>query len=60
MINHFANQSQTCQLLRILKSFFHIEEKLWKVVKSRVELKLINYKFQARIVHVQIVTYIIY
>ena len=37
MIIHFANQSQTCQLLKILKNnfieTFH-EKKLWKVVQS--------------------------
>ena len=37
MIIHFANQSQTCQLLKILKkNFFQTfhEKKLWKVVQS--------------------------
>ena len=37
MIIHFANQSQTCQLLKILKTIFvqtFHEKKLWKVVQS--------------------------
>ena len=37
MIIHFANQSQTCQLLKILKNIFFLtfhEKKLWKVVQS--------------------------
>ena len=37
MIIHFANQSQTCQLLKILKNIFFQsfhEKKLWKVVQS--------------------------
>ena len=36
MIIHFANQSQTCQLLKILKNYFQTfhEKKLWKVVQS--------------------------
>ena len=37
MIIHFANQSQTCQLLKIIKNFFFQtfhEKKLWKVVQS--------------------------
>ena len=39
MINYFANQSQTCQLLEILKHLFsNIEKKLWNVVQSQVEL----------------------
>ena len=45
MINHLANQSQTCQLSKIF--FFNIEKKLWRVVQSRVELKRINFKHDA-------------
>ena len=37
MVIHFANQSQTCQLLKILKNLFFQtfhEKKLWKMVQS--------------------------
>ena len=64
MINHFANQSQTFEILKILffffPFFFYIESKLWEVVKSQVELMRINFKFDAPILHVPIITYIIY
>ena len=56
MINHFANQPQTCQHLKILKTFLNIETKLWKVVQLQVELIRINFKFEAPIlIQVQIV-----
>ena len=34
MINHYANQSQTCQLLKILKTFFFQTKKMSRVVQS--------------------------
>ena len=34
MINHYASQSQTCQLLKILKKIFFQTKKRWKVVQS--------------------------
>ena len=34
MINHYASQSQTCQLLKILKNIFFQTKKMWKVVQS--------------------------
>ena len=34
MINHYANQSQTCQLLKIAKNIFFSKQKIWKVVQS--------------------------
>ena len=35
MINHYASQSQTCQLLKILKNIFFFQiKKMWKVVQS--------------------------
>ena len=48
-INHFASQSQTCQLFEI--SFL-----------SQVELMRINFQFEAHIiqVHLQLITFIIY
>ena len=49
MINHFANQSKSCQLL----NSFNIEKKLWNMVQSRVELIWINFKFEAQILQVQ-------
>ena len=58
MINHFTNQSQTYQLWKII--FFNIQTKLWKVVQSQVELIRINFKIEAPILQVQIITYIIY
>ena len=33
MINHYASQSQTCQLLKILKNIFFQTKKMWKVVQ---------------------------
>ena len=48
MINHFASQSQTCKLLKIISFLFNIERKLWRVVQFQVELMRINFK-QARI-----------
>ena len=59
MINHFASQSQTCQLLIF---FLNIEMKLWKVVQPQVELS-INIRFEVPILwlfQVQIITNIIY
>ena len=40
--------------------FFYIERKLWKVVQSQVGLMRINFKFEAPILQVQIIIYIIY
>ena len=40
--------------------FFNIEKKLWKVVQSQVKLMRINFKFEAPILQVQIITNIIY
>ena len=60
MINHFANQSQTCQLLIF---FFNIEMKLWKVVQPQVQLMSNNIKYEVPILwffQVQIITNIIY
>ena len=60
MINHFASQSQTCQLLIF---FLNIEMKLWKVVQPQVQLMSINVKFEVPILwlfQVQIITNIIY
>ena len=35
MINHYANQSQTCQLLKISKNLFFFQtKKMWEVVQS--------------------------
>ena len=45
MINHFASQSQTCQIL----IFLTIEMKLWKVVQTQVQLMSINIKFEVPI-----------
>ena len=59
MINHFASQSQTCQL----SIFLNIEMKLWKVVQAQVQLMSINIKFEVPIIwlfQVQIITNIIY
>ena len=59
MINHFASQSHTCQLL----IFLDIEMKLWKVVQPQVQLMSINIKFEVPILwlfQVQIITNIIY
>ena len=61
MINHFASQSQTFQLL--IFSFFYIEKKLWKVVQPQVQLMSINFKLEVPILwlfQVQIIIYIIY
>ena len=60
MISHFTNQSQTCQLLEILKIIFFIEKKSWKMVQSQIELIRINFMIEALILQVQIITYIIY
>ena len=57
MINHFTGQSQTCKLLKII---LNIERKLWKVVQTQVELMRINFKFEAPILQVQLITHIIY
>ena len=60
MINHFASQSQTCQLLF---HFFNIEMKLWKVVRPQVQLMSSNIKYEVPILwffQVQIITNIIY
>ena len=60
MINHFANQSQTCQLLIF---FLNIEMKLWKVVQPQVQLMSSNIKYEVPILwffQVQIITNIIY
>ena len=60
MINHFASQSQTCQLLIF---FLNIEMKLWKVVQPQVQLMSSNIKYEVPILwffQVQIVTNIIY
>ena len=60
MINHFASQSQTCQLLL---HFFNIEMKLWKVVQTQVQLMSSNIKYEVPILwffQVQIITNIIY
>ena len=34
MINHYASQSQTCQLLKISKNIFFQTNKMWKLVQS--------------------------
>ena len=60
MINHFASQSQTYQLLIF---FSNIEMKLWKVVPPQVQLMSSNIKFEVSILwlfQVQIITNIIY
>ena len=60
MINHFASQSQTCQLLNF---FLNIEMKLWKVVQPQVQLMSSNIKYEVPILwffQVQIITNIIY
>ena len=60
MINHFASQSQTCQLFDF---FLNIEMKLWKVVQPQVQLMSTNIKFEVPILwlfQVQIITNIIY
>ena len=60
MINHFASQWQTCQLLIF---FLNIEMKLWKVVQPQVQLMSSNIKYEVPILwffQVQIITNIIY
>ena len=55
MINHFASQSQTCPLVKII--IFYIEKKLLKVMQSQVELIKTNFKIEAPVRQVQIITY---
>ena len=57
MNNHFASQSQTCQLLKIIFSS-NIDRTLWKVVQSQVELIKINFKFEAPTLWVYLYIYI--
>ena len=52
MINHFASQSQTCQILKII---FYVKRKLRKVMQSHFELLRINFKFEAPILQEQII-----
>ena len=54
MINHFASQSQTFPVVKII---FYIGKKLLKVMESQIELIRTNFKIEAPIFQVQIITF---
>ena len=58
MINHYASQSQTCQLLKILKNFFFSNEKMWKVVQSITGWTDIQNLYRFSVVYIYIHIYV--